>query len=101
MIQLTLTPSDLSIPQGQLAAFECNAAGSKPRAEVTWYKDSAPISNGSDPRVYVSPFSGTLMIRESQPSDAGLYQCAVENMAGMIRSREARLEVITSNAGLC
>ena len=94
-------PSNLSIPEGQMAAFECSGAASKPRPSVTWYKDSAQINNGSDPRVLVSELSGTLFIRDVQSSDAGIYHCVVANVVGEITSRKASLTVLSSEIGEC
>ena len=96
-IRLSVQPNDLSLPEGQLAAFECNTAYAKPRAAVTWYKDSAPIDDAADPRVYVSRLTGTLMIREVLMSDRGLYHCDVLNVAGRLTSRGASLTVLASN----
>ena len=101
VIDLTVMPSNLSIPEGQLAAFECYGAESKPRPTVTWYKDSSQITNGSDPRVYISELSGTLFIRGLRTSDAGLYHCAVMNVAGRLISHKASLIVLPSGAGEC
>lgn len=94
-------PSNLSIPEGQMAAFECYGAESKPRPTVTWYKDSAQINNGTgaDSRVFISELSGTLFIRDVQNSDTGLYHCVVTNVAGTLTSRNTSLTVLPEKAG--
>ena len=94
-------PNNLSIPEGQMAAFECYGAESKPRPTVTWYKDSAQINNGADPRVFISELSGTLFIREVQNSDAGMYHCVVTNVAGTLTSQNASLTVLPAETGEC
>lgn len=93
---MTFGPNNLTIPAGQLAAFECNTAGSKPRATVSWYKDSTLIiSNATNRRIYISGITGTLMIREVQESDEGVYHCIASNVAGTETSKQARLSVVT------
>ena len=94
VIQLTVEPGNLTIPEGKLAAFECYAGDAKPRAEVTWYKDSVRINADNNPRLHTSNLTGTLMIREVQASDVGLYHCVAENVAGTVMSREARLTLV-------
>ena len=99
MINLTEMPRNLSIPEGQMAAFECYGNESKPRPMVTWYKDAAQIINGTDPRLFVSELSGTLFIRNVQNSDAGLYHCVLSNVAGALTSQSASLTVLPLGTG--
>ena len=99
MIDLTVMPRDLLIPEGQLAALECYGAESKPRPNVMWYKNSTQITNGTDPRVFVSELSGTLFIRDVQSLDTGMYHCVVTNIAGSRTSRKASLTVLSPGAG--
>ena len=96
VIEVSVSPRNLSIPKGQLAAFECSAGNSRPRPRVTWYNDTEPIINGSDPRVFISKLSGNLFIRDVQGSDAGLYHCVVENAAGRVTSSKATLSLIAA-----
>lgn len=100
VLDLTVMPSDLSIPEGQMAAFECYGGESKPRPKVTWYKDSTHIMNGSsDARVFISELSGTLFIRDVRNSDAGMYHCNVSNVAGTLISQSASLTVLSPEEG--
>ena len=98
MIELSVSPKNLSIPRGQLAAFECYAGNSRPRPiEITWYNGSERIINRSDPRVFISELSGNLFIRDVQASDEGLYHCVAENnIAGRAASEEATLSLLAA-----
>ena len=73
-------PQNIANPSSQTARFECTADG-VPEPHVQWFKDAVPVSltgrlsakRGDD---------HTLVISQSVSSDAGIYQCVVENEAG-------------------
>ncbi|KAM9324527.1 hemicentin-1 [Gastrophryne carolinensis] len=60
----------------------CEAYGN-PTPEISWYKDSVPITKPAGQRVIGT---GTLQITYAQPDDAGTYMCTAENIAGSISS---------------
>ncbi len=95
---MTIHPQALSIPQGQIATFECEAANARPKPTVSWYKDSVLLNVSSD-RFYVSEITRTLFIRDVSSVDTGLYRCTLENVAGSIDSQPANLSI--DNTGKC
>ncbi|XP_058997342.1 hemicentin-2 [Mustela lutreola] len=51
-----------------------------PSPEVTWSRDSQPLSLGKD--VFLLPGTHTLQLARVQPSDSGTYTCEALNAAG-------------------
>ena len=94
-------PSNLTVAMGQIAGFECGTIGFSPPFQVTWFKDSVEfrISSG-DTRLFVTPETGTLFIRDVETLDAGSYHCTVNNAAGMLTSMTALLSVVTEPSSL-
>lgn len=93
---ITVQPQDITILQGQIAAFECKAENALPRTTITWYKDSVRLDVPADRRLFVSDVTGTLFVREVGMADAGQYHCVCENGAGQVTSRVANL-TLTAN----
>ncbi len=92
---ITVQPQNITVLQGQIAAFECKAENSLPRTTVTWYKDSIQLNVLAD-RMYVSDVTGTLFIRDVGVADAGGYHCVCENGAGQVTSQVANLTLAAS-----
>ncbi len=92
---ITVQPQNITVLQGQIAAFECKAENSLPRTTVTWYKDSIQLNVLTD-SMYVSDVTGTLFVRDVGVEDAGGYHCVCENGAGQVTSRVANLTPATS-----
>ena len=90
---ITIQPQDITVTQGQIAGFECQAENALPSHTVTWYKDSVQLNVSASTRYFVSSVTGTLFIREVEISDAGLYHCVCENGAGSETSEQALLTV--------
>ena len=90
----------MTLPQGQIAAFECKAENALPSSTVTWFKDSTPLDVAADARLYVSDVTGTLFIRDIGLGDAGSYHCVCENSAGTVSSRSASLVIAAPNGGV-
>ena len=90
---ITIQPQDITVTQGQIAGFECQAENALPSHTVTWYKDSVRLDDLASPRYFVSNVTGTLFIREVVLTDAGLYHCVCENGAGSETSEQAMLTV--------
>lgn len=72
-------PQNLVSPSSQTARFECAADGF-PLPHVQWFKDAVPLSLTG--RISSKGDEHTLLISQSVSSDAGMYQCLVENEAG-------------------
>ncbi|XP_040076954.2 roundabout homolog 2-like [Ixodes scapularis] len=68
---------------GEPTMFECPARGF-PLPSISWAKESVALDS--------SPKNGTLLIEETQTSDAGTYACTATNSAG-IASQEFVLTV--------
>ncbi|XP_076984267.1 hemicentin-2 [Tamandua tetradactyla] len=60
-------------------SFPCDVHA-HPSPEVTWYKDSQPLSLGEE--VFLLPGTHTLQLARAQPSDSGTYMCEALNAAG-------------------
>lgn len=94
--EITVQPQDVvDLPVGQIAAFECRAESARPEPGITWYKGATPItvSGEGGARINVSELTGTLFIRDIQPSDAWSYHCVASSVAGSVESRQASLSV--------
>ena len=68
----------------------CIITGS-PFPAVTWLKDGVPL-NYTD-RLYLNLYNASLHIANVELSDAGVYQCVLENERGSDNSSEATLIV--------
>lgn len=97
-----LEPSDLQIPEGGIAIIHCQVKGS-PVPHISWTQDngdrvntlgSVPSSiNGSDKsKVYNN---GTIIIRDVQKSDSGMYTCDVNNGIGTGVKKSVAVTVYT------
>lgn len=75
--------------------LDCQVEGEGPIA-ITWRRNGVPIATGTRATVLTN---GTLLIRnfskrrESNETDAGEYECAVQNRYGMLVSRKARIQL--------
>ncbi len=80
---ITLQPSDLTVTQGSLAAFNVTASGTAPFT-YQWRKGGVNLTAGT---------SSTLSISAAQPSDVGNYDVILTNPAGSVTSASAHLTV--------
>uniref|UniRef100_A0A8D2ZR19 Hemicentin-1 n=1 Tax=Scophthalmus maximus TaxID=52904 RepID=A0A8D2ZR19_SCOMX len=88
-------PPVLSVPRveytavlGQPVSLECVADG-QPQPEVTWHKERRPVVDSAHMRIFAN---GTLAITSTQRSNAGLYTCTANNLAGRA-SQDMRLVI--------
>jgi len=72
-------PSNVSVLENSGMTLPCPAVGT-PTPHVNWYKDGYPLT-GADVGVRVRP-DGALRLDQAQSSDAGLYTCHAQNVAG-------------------
>lgn len=93
-------PADLKIPEGGVALIHCQAKGS-PVPRVNWSHDNgdrvstlgAIPGGGYDKyRVYSN---GTLIVRDVQKSDSGMYTCDVSNGIGIGLKKAVAVTVYT------
>ena len=74
----------LAVPVGNSVKLDCSADGN-PRPIVKWYKDGKSFKErkgGS--KVYLSPWTTVLSLKDLVPSDTGSYRCNVSNSYGWI-----------------
>ena len=74
----------LAFPVGNSVKLDCSADG-YPRPTVRWYKDGALFQQrkgGS--RLYLSPWTLLLTMKDLVPTDTGKYTCNVSNAYGWI-----------------
>ena len=82
----TITPSSVSISEGEEVRLMCNAQGSG-ALTVTW-----TMSDGSPLPVGVQENGNSIFIALATSSHSGMYVCSVSNLAGTARD-EATLTV--------
>ena len=86
-------PKSMNVSVGGIAVFQCLPVTTTtlPTATIVWYKDNAPLVAFA--RIYVSNFTGTLMISNITTADGGVYFCKASNVAGTITSQNATLTI--------
>ncbi|KAK3703841.1 hypothetical protein QZH41_012448, partial [Actinostola sp. cb2023] len=70
--QATISPTSLTIREGETATFYCSASGMPP-SSVTWSRNSSRITTNN---------TGKLDIRNASLSDMGEYKCEASNLLG-------------------
>lgn len=92
--RLSHPPKNSTFQEHRIAYLECGVnSDTFPEPTVTWYKGSVPVDFTG--RNFFSPTTKSLLIREANPSDNGLYACEVSNAAGEIR-HSATLTIMMS-----
>ncbi|XP_056237362.1 immunoglobulin superfamily DCC subclass member 3-like [Seriola aureovittata] len=88
-------PSDVIAVRDRPLMLDCQVEGEGP-ISITWRQNGVPVATGVKATVLGN---GTLLIRnfskrrESNETDAGEYDCAVQNRYGMLISRKARVQL--------
>ncbi|XP_059921495.1 immunoglobulin superfamily DCC subclass member 3-like isoform X1 [Gadus macrocephalus] len=88
-------PSDVIAVRDRPLMLDCQVEGEGP-ISVTWRRNGVAVPVGARASVLAN---GTLLIekfskrRESDESDAGVYDCSAENRDGRIVSRKARVQL--------
>ena len=72
---ISVSPSSLTITEGEEAMFECKAAGNPPPT-VRWSRANGQILESS------WAVSGVLRILSTTPEDEGVYACTAANSFG-------------------
>ena len=91
-IEILESPSPVEVLQGLPATLICRT--SSPYQGVNWYKDGSLI-NQEDGRCLLLP-DGSLFFLNTVLEDTGDYHCAVTDRATVVRSKHARLGVVTN-----
>ncbi|XP_071117969.1 hemicentin-1-like [Haliotis cracherodii] len=89
---ITEHPALRAVERGRTTVFQCEALGTK-NASILWYKDQFPISTGGRYTVLPGDQRSALDVSGVETTDEGVYQCSVENQAGIVYSQEASLYV--------
>ena len=63
-----------------------------PTPTYMWFKGNSAVVP-DNVRVYVSNVTHTLLMRDVEPPDTGVYSCRVENSAGILNSPPTTLSV--------
>ena len=93
---LSRQPQSATFYTGRIAYIECGINNDTfPEPTVNWLKDSAPIETSG--RYFISPSTKSLIIRQIEVGDSGMYTCEVSNVAGTITT-SATLTVVDSQA---
>ncbi|XP_062847627.1 immunoglobulin superfamily DCC subclass member 3 [Trichomycterus rosablanca] len=87
-------PHDVIAVRDRPLMLDCEVEGEGP-ITITWRRNGVPVSAG--PRLAVLGNGGLLIRnlqkrRESNETDAGVYECAAQNRYGMLISRRARVQ---------
>ena len=83
---------DLTIVSPKEAVFECRVELGEPQAKVRCFKDDKEIYSGQK---YVTVVRGDeirLVIRDTEPEDAGSYRLEASNRLGTVET-EAKLKI--------
>ncbi|XP_027629631.1 peroxidasin homolog isoform X1 [Tupaia chinensis] len=94
--RITSEPQDADVTSGNTVYFTCRAEG-YPKPEIIWLRNNNELSMKTDPRLNLLG-DGTLMIRDTQEADQGLYQCMAKNAAGEAKTHGVTLRYFESPA---
>ncbi|XP_076605808.1 roundabout homolog 4 isoform X2 [Chaetodon auriga] len=89
--EFSVQPSDVEVAEGEVAILNCGPPLGHPEPNVIWKKDGFPISSTDH---YYTVLSGRLIIAPAQKNHSGAYVCVASNIAGVRKSRAARLSVL-------
>uniref|UniRef100_A0A915PRJ2 Ig-like domain-containing protein n=1 Tax=Setaria digitata TaxID=48799 RepID=A0A915PRJ2_9BILA len=88
---------DVRVQQNASSQFQCTVTGI-PEPVASWFKDGKPLPNDARYKIVDQKDERTLMISDTLPHDAGIYECVVKNSSGEARCK-ARLNVILAKTG--
>ncbi|KAM3716725.1 Kettin [Dirofilaria immitis] len=89
--------NDIRVKQNTSSQFKCIVTGN-PEPIASWFKDGKPLPNDSRYQIFYEGNERVLMISDTLPQDAGIYECVVKNSAGEARCK-ARLNIILAKTG--
>ena len=82
-------PQNAEAFEGATVRFHCSVSADPPPS-ITWYKNGAALATSS--KYDIESGEEALLVRDVSARDQGVYECVVENMAGVVRA-EATLTV--------
>jgi hypothetical protein len=78
-MKLNLQLSPNAVKQGELVTFQCLVRGTNMPATVTqWLKDGLIVQTGGRVSISPPPSNSTLIVRNAQPEDTGMYMCVTQ-----------------------
>jgi len=95
-------PTSMTVPKNEPLTLNCKAEG-VPQPDIAWFKDGSRVETSptSPNSQKVLLPSGSLfflrVVQNKREQDAGVYWCQATNAVGVVKSRNATLEV----AGEC
>ncbi|EFA01243.1 peroxidasin isoform X1 [Tribolium castaneum] len=84
-------PQDVEISWGSTAVFTCRVTGD-PKPSIYWMRDDKEIEMNNDK--YDIMDNGSLVIKHTDESDSGHYECMAKNEDGEVKSRPARMILV-------
>nr|CDQ05422.1 BMA-KETN-1, isoform j [Brugia malayi] len=89
--------ADVRVQQNASSQFKCIVTGN-PEPIASWFKDGKPLPNDARYQIISEGNERVLIISDTLPQDAGIYECVVKNSAGEARCK-ARLNIILAKTG--
>ncbi|CAG9532190.1 unnamed protein product [Cercopithifilaria johnstoni] len=89
--------ADVRVQQNESSQFKCIVAGN-PEPIASWFKDGKSLPNDARYQIISEGNERMLIISDTLPQDAGIYECVVKNSAGEARCK-ARLNIILARTG--
>jgi hypothetical protein len=83
---------DLTILSPKEAVFECRVNLGEPQAKVRCFRDDKEVFSGSKYVVIIRGDEIRLVVRDTEPSDAGTYRLEASNKLGSVKT-EAKLNI--------
>lgn len=93
-------PIDTTAPKNDPATLNCKAEGI-PAPTIQWYKDGIPLKILPGSHRIVLPSGGLFFLKvvnSRRESDAGVYWCEAKNEVGISRSRNATLQLASTES---
>ena len=90
----TSPPTDLVIPEGMAARFDCGFTATVP-VSISWFKDGTILTPSSK---YMFLLNNSLVINSTEPGDDVTYTCAVTNQINLqVQQQSATLDFACKN----
>ncbi|VDK72603.1 unnamed protein product [Litomosoides sigmodontis] len=88
---------DVRVQQNQSSQFKCIITGN-PEPIASWFKGGKALPNDSRYQIISEGNERVLIISDTLPQDAGIYECVIKNNVGEARCK-ARLNIVLSKTG--
>ncbi|KAM6461571.1 myosin light chain kinase, smooth muscle isoform 3-T3 [Liasis olivaceus] len=84
--QFECRPQSQETLEGEEVTFRCRVSG-KPKANVEWFKEGAPLETGDSILIYEEDGVHCLCLKKNQLEDSGFYSCKAFNPGGQASTR--------------